>query len=261
LKKIFLSVFEKERTNKELSKKYSVSITTIITAKKRGWFLQNHTESHFKDIKLPPKQKTKFKNLIHLSDDDRRLSISEVVRKFNISRAVASKARIRGWIANKLGRSTNIIETGGLPKNVTVDDLIGDAEIGAKRVRKRFDLKIQELDDIQQVGLVRLLELTAESGFSNPRWRKKVAYWTGIRYAVSQIIKINSKFGYELDKFENNLSDKKIFLKTMENHIDFKDIMNKLSPAERSVVANWIIVGNNKPTKKVIKILESIKSR
>lgn len=261
MKKIFLSVSEKKRANKELSKRYNVSIPTIITAKKRGWFLQNHAKSHLRDIKLPPRQKTKFKNLIHLSDVDRRLSVSEVARKFNISRAVASKARVRGWIANKLGRSTNIIENGGLPKNVTVGELIDDAEIGAKRVRKRFDLKTQELDDIQQVGLVRLLELTAESGFSNPHWRKKVAYWTGIRYAVSQIIKINSKFGYELDKFENDLSDKRIFLKTMENHIDFKDMMNQLSAKNRRMVVRWIIVGSSKPTKKVIKILESIRSR
>lgn len=187
--KIYLSKKDKKVSNKELSGKFGISIPTIITAKKRGWFWQNHAESHFKDIELPPIQKTKHKNLIYLTDEERRLSISDVAIKFCVSKAVARKARIRGWIANKLGRSINRIENGGLPKGVSVSDIIEDARVASIWVKNRLNLKWQELDDIKQVGLVRLLELTAESGFVNSNWRKKVVYCIGMRYAVTHIIK------------------------------------------------------------------------
>ena len=104
------------------------------------------------------------------------MSVSEVARKFNVSKAVALKARKRGWIANKLGRSANRIIDGKLPQGVSVEEIVEDARIATVRVIKRLNLKWQELDDIKQVGLVRLLELTAEHGFINSHWRKKVAY-------------------------------------------------------------------------------------
>ena len=134
--KVCLSETEKNFINKDLSKKYGVSIQTILVAKKRGWFWKNYAESHFKDIELPPIQKTKFKNLIYLTEDERRMSVSEVARKFNVSKAVALKARKRGWIANKLGRSANRIIDGKLPQGVSVEEIVEDARIATVRGNK-----------------------------------------------------------------------------------------------------------------------------
>lgn len=261
--KIYLSETEKNFSNKELSKKYGVSIPTIIAAKKRGWFWKNHRESHFKNIELPPIQKTKLKNLIYLTEDERRMSISVVARKFNVSKAVALKARKRGWIANKLGRSVNRTTDNNFPQNVSIKEVIEDAKIAAVWVIKRLNLKWQELDDIKQVGLVRLLEVTAESGFVNSHWRKKVAYWIGMRYATTQISRFNNVF-CRSDEREDALFFKDISFEEREILIDcekFIRAFDKLKRKKKELIIKWMNCGNNRPSKKVINILNEIKNR
>ena len=77
-KKIFLSKEDKTIPNEELAKKFNVQAQTIFVAKKRGWFYQGFRDPKFRGKKLPPRKKSKFKKLIRLTDEDKKMNISRI---------------------------------------------------------------------------------------------------------------------------------------------------------------------------------------
>lgn len=260
-KKIFLSEKDKIISNEKLAKKFNVQTQTIAVAKKRGWFYQGFRDSKFKNGKLPPRKKSKFKDLISLTDEDRRMSISEISRKFNISQSAAKNARDNGWIAQKLGPSVNAIPNGGLPKGVSTEDVISDVDKGVSRVRFHFFFSKQEMDDIKQEIFLRLLEQTANVNFSNPKWRRKFAYYVGLKFLTRKVFPHKRRFtGLNLEEIEESLSDDGLFSNGVDSSIDYKDIINRFSLKHRSVIEKWVQKRRTKKLpQKIIKILKSIK--
>ena len=262
-KKIFLSKEDKTIPNEELAKKFNVQTQTIVVAKKRGWFYQGFRDPKFRGKKLPPRKKSKFKKLIHLTDEDRRMSISGISRKFNISQTGAKNARDNGWIAQKLGPSVNAISNGGLPKKVSIEDVLSDVDESVFWVRRRFFFNKQEIDDTKQEMFLRLLEQTADADFTDSKWRQKFAYYAGLKFITRKLfphkrIFVNLKF----EEFEDSLSDNKRFSNEIDNSIDYKDIISRLSPKNGDIIEKWAQKRKTKKIpQKIIKILKSIKNR
>lgn len=243
----------------KLAQRLGISVSTASKAKTRGWFYQGFRDAKFKDGKLPPRKKTKFGNLIHLTDEDRRMSISQIVRKFNVSASAAVNARKNGWIAQKLGPSVNILPGGKLPHNILIEDIVSDVDKAVYWVIRRCGFNKQELDDIKQEMTLRLLGQTATVNFINQKWRRKFAYHTGLKYITRKVYPHNRRFiCSDLEKFEDNLSDNGLSLETTENNIDYRKIVGHLSLKDRNIIEKWLKKRRSKKIpEKVFKIIKS----
>lgn len=259
-KKIFLSEEDKIIQNEKLAKKFNVKAVTIAVAKKRGWFYQGFRDSKFKGKKLPPRKKSKFKDLIRLTDKDRRMSISEIARKFNISQSCAKRARDNGWIAQKLGANIDVLPDGRLPKKVSLDEIISDVDKSVFWVRCRFFFNKQEMDDIKQEIFLRLLQQTASVNFTAPKWRQKFGYYVGVKFLTRKLFPHKRRFiSRGPEEFEGSLSDEGLFSNEADNLIDYKDIIGKLSLKNRGIIEKWAQKRKTKKLpEKIIKILKSI---
>lgn len=247
----------------KLAQKFNISASTAIVAKKRGWFYQGFRDPKFKDKKLPPRRETKFKKLIHLTDEDRRMSMSQIARKFNVSASTAGNARKNGWIAQKLGTSVNVLPDGKFPNGVLVEDIVSDVDKAAYRVYCFFGFNKQEIDDVKQEIMIKLLEQTAAVNFVNSKWRRKFGYYAGVKYITRKVYPYNHRFFcFNLQEFEKYLSIDDIFETTVENSIDYKDIISRLSLKDRQVVEDWVCKRGSKrtPPKKVKNILNKIQN-
>lgn len=263
-KKIFLSEKDKAMPVEKLAQIFNISVSTAMVAKKRGWFYQGFRDPKFKDKLLPPRRKTKFKKLIHLTDEDRRMSISQIARKFNISATAAGNARKNGWIAQKLGPSINALPDGKFPNSVLVKDVIADVDKAACWVFHYFGFNKQEMDDVKQEIMTRLLEQTAVANFVNPNWRRKFGYYAGVKYITRKVYPYNRKFPrFGLEEFEEYLSSGNVFFETAENNIDYRNIISRLSLKDGQIVEKWAQKRRSKrtPPQKVKKILNKIQNR
>lgn len=262
-KKIFLSEEDKVMPIEKLAQRFNISVSTAVVAKKRGWFYQGFRDPKFKDKKLPPRRKTKFKKLIHLTDEDRRMSISQIARKFNISATTAGNARKNGWIAQKLGASANALPDGKLPDSVLVEDVVSDVDKAACWAFHSFGFNKQEMDDVKQEMMINLLEQTAAANFVNPKWRRKFGYYAGVKYITRKVYPYNRNFfRFNLEEFEEYLSSGNIFFETAENNIDYRNIISRLSLKDRQIVEEWAHKRRSKRTpQKVKNILNKIQNR
>lgn len=260
-KKIFLSKEDKVMPIEKLAQKFNISASTAVVAKKRGWFYQGFRDPKYKDKNLPPRRKTKFKKLIHLTDEDRRMSISQIARKFNVSATTAVNARKNGWIAQKLGASVNALPDGKLPSGVLVEDIISDVDRATYRVFHCFGFNKQEMDDVKQEIMIRLLEQTASIDFISPRWRQKFGYYAGVKYITRKIYPYNRKFRFNLEEYEDEVGVN-VSLETIHDGIDYKDIISRFSLKDRQVIEGWVRKRSSKRTPKKIKdILNKIQNR
>lgn len=120
--------------------------------------------------------------------------IQEIVKQWGVSSATAWRAKKRGWLCPNYRKREIRIDSAWAEAHI--EEIQKSARIGALQAVKLFARSTGlssarvifpfELDDIVQVGILRLLELSGDDqNRGSPYWRSKVAF-----NAASDFIKV-----------------------------------------------------------------------
>lgn len=147
---------------------------------------------------------------IFLSDEDKALSLTELMKRFEIARSCAWRAKKRGyfcrgyhtrgwgekpsrWLRPKpqrnpkgAGRKSHALPEGNLPAGVSEQEILRDARIAAFKALRATDRLVillrGGLEDVVQESVLALLRETAQPEFVVRKWRIKAAYHAALDF-------------------------------------------------------------------------------
>ncbi len=283
--RIVLSDEEKEMPLKALMEKYNISKATASRARKKGFIITDY-KPPVKDFSKEPVKETRYKNITYLTDDERKMSDVELAKKYSIPITTAHHARQRGWIMNQGkegGRHINIIEGGGLPPEVSAEDLQRDARIATSWAIKNLGLKSLSKDDYEDAvsqGVFAMLHETANANFKSAEWRKQIAYMNTLNSLLHTIRRKTREqpleAGEDIEAFEP--TNKERGMETIEasllrniykenpaeiaiKKIDLELIKSLLPEDEFERLTEWAALGNKQVPQDVEDIIQELRRK